>query len=220
MTTIHNVIILDKSGSMSLDNKYQTAEKGIQLEIEELRKDKNASYTQTIVEFSGEGGNSNSRVEHCFMIPLTNIHSFTGAGAGGGTPLYETIGQVIEKLLRYVNKGEKVLLKIFTDGEENTSKGKYEDPAELKKLISKVEEQNGFIVTFEGTKFDGERVAKEVGINVNNMHFHDNTMEGLTRGVKSRIGATFAYTESLSKGIDNSQQFYSAVAPEPENTQP
>lgn len=207
MVVIHNVLIVDKSSSMK-GEKYDAAIAGIKLELNELRSDENAFYTQTIVEFSSGLNDELTNVEHCFMVPLRNVREFGGVGAYGNTPMYQTIGEVLEKLARFVNPDEKVLVKIFTDGQENTSKGKYKDPLILKALIDKLEAENGFTITFEGTKFDGERIHQEVGINFSKMKFHENTGVSMLNNVRSRVSATKAYSEGLSRGVDIGQTFY------------
>lgn len=202
MKTIHNVLILDASGSMA-GSKYETATKGVSTEIFELNAAKELEgilLTQSLIEFSDI-----KTSEHLWMIPSQNVRvapKFNGAT--GGTPLYVTIEKTIKKLLEWKRPEDKVLLKIFTDGEDTTTY----DPADLKRLISRVEEENGFTITFEGTRFTGEKVARDIGIKASNMFFHDNTSDGLARGISSRTTSTVNYAVKFSAGDDLKENFY------------
>lgn len=206
MKTIHNVLILDASGSMA-GSKYHTATTGVSTEIFELNKAKELEgilLTQTLIEFSSGTGSSDI-TEHLWMIPSQNVRIAPKfRGADGGTPLYNTIEATIKKILEWKRPEDKVLLKIFTDGADTTSY----DPANLKRLISHVEEENGFTVTFEGTKFTGEKVQHDLGIKPSNMFFHDNTAESLERGIVSRTKSTIDYATRFSAGEDLKANFY------------
>lgn len=213
MKVLHNVIILDRSGSMA-GAKYETATRGVIDELKEMDKHKGElSVTQTVIEFEGDEKNPNVTV-HTFMMPSSNVKTIRFKGTAGGTPLYLTIESTINKLLEHVNAGEKVLLKIFTDGADTTNY----NPATLKALINKVEELHEFTVTFEGTKFDGEKVHHDIGVKLDNMSFHANDVSSIKMSGLSRSKGTMNYMESYSKGEQNvsSKGFYSA--PEQEQT--
>lgn len=111
--TVHNIIISDASGSMRSGNKYNTSCKSIVNELNILKKDKNVNFKQTFIEFD-----SSRYVEHLLCQDKYITENINFIGAFGGTPLYNTIGKVIDKLSTIVKENEKVLLKIFTDGED------------------------------------------------------------------------------------------------------
>jgi len=203
--TIHNVFLLDRSGSMADDNKYSVAVEGLNMELSELKKDTNANYTQTIVEFDTPGKD----ITHCLMTPLNNVPTFKGNGPRGMTALYDAIGNIIELLILSAPKDDKILLKIFTDGEENSSVSKYRHPSVLRELIKNAEKDHNFTVTFEGTKFDIDNIVRTVGISRSNTLSHDNTSAGIKMSVKSRIGATFTYSKAIIDGEDVTTNFYS-----------
>lgn len=200
--TIHNVFILDSSGSMK-GSKYNSATNGILMEIDELKKSTEVNYTQTIVEFSG----SNESKYHCWLTKITDIPKMNFQNMGDMTALYKTVIETIEKLVKEVKKNDKVLLKIFTDGQDNCS-GWLWSKERLKELINKVEKNNGFTVTFEGTEIDTASVIRDLGISASNTHVHDNTAAGITRGVQSRVAATLAYSKSVLAGEDVKTNFY------------
>lgn len=221
---IHNVHILDASLSMN-GPKYTNAINGINEELQKLKGDTEVDYTQTIVEFQSRSGHWNqlsgySEETHInrryFMKPISDCTTIAGAGANGNTPLYETIGTVIEELLAKARPGEKVLIKIFTDGEENSSRGRYRNPRDLKTLIDRVESDNDFTVTFMGTQFDVERVVRDTGINFMNTLVHDNSARGIAASYSMAADSTVLYRKSVSDGTYRGGQkadFFKSVAP-------
>lgn len=198
---IHNVAILDGSGSMA-GTKYNNACKGIKLDFETCKNEGFKSFT--FVEFNSE----RSITTHCFMRPFDVELKFNGAC--GGTPLYQTIGQTLERLLKEVPKRDKVLVKVFTDGEHNEHYGKYATVEELKPLIATCESK-GYTITFIGTAQDTNKIVKNLGLDISNTLVHDNTGEGVKMSFQTQATATTQYRKSLEKGEDVSVGFYSKV---------
>lgn len=201
---VHNVTILDGSGSMS-GPKYDNACAGIKLDFETCKNEGFKSFT--FVEF-----NDDSPVEittHCFMESFDNV-KLKFNGADSGTPLYYTVGQTLERLLKEVPKTDKVLVKIFTDGKNTKHDGKYCTPEELSPLIATCESR-GFTITFIGTKQDTFDIIRNLKIDVSNTLVHDNTGKGVKRSFQTQASATTQYRKSLEEGDDVSRGFYSKV---------
>ena len=198
---IHNVTILDGSGSMA-GAKYNNACKGIQLDFDTCKRENFKSFT--FVEFNS----AYSITTHCFMSNFDVTLKFNGAD--GGTPLYQTIGQTLERLLKKVPKGDKVLVKIFTDGDHNEYYGKYASEKELKPLITTCESQ-GYTITFIGTAIDTARIIRNLGLDESNTLVHNNTGEGVKKSFQTQAVATTQYRKSLDEGEDVSRGFYSKV---------
>lgn len=203
---VHNVHILDASGSMS-GGKYNNALSGINEELEKLKVDNDGNtITNTVIEFHGrtfasrvrEGGDVT--IEHLFMVPAANCTSIKGVGADGGTPLYQAIGETIEKLMKHINLGEKVIITVFTDGEENESHGIYQDPEVLKKLIKQVEDNYNFTVTYIGTKGDVGTVVRNLGVNMSNTLVHTNTAMSVAASYGTRGKSLKSYSKSVARG--------------------
>ena len=198
---VHNVNILDGSGSMA-GSKYDNACAGIRLDFETCKNEGFKSFT--FVEFNNGG----DITTHHFMSDFNVALKFNGTR--GGTPLYQTIGETLERLLNEVPKEDKVLVKIFTDGEENESRGKYANPSALKALIATCESR-GFTITFIGTKDDTAYIVRHLNIDVSNTLVHDNTGEGVKMSFQTQAFATTQYRKSLEEGEDVSRGFYSKV---------
>lgn len=209
---IHNVHILDASGSMQ-GPKYKNAIEGINGDLREMRNNpiEGTTVTNTVIEFSHGGwsgrgiGDGNGTHIHYFMTNASNTPDFVGRGAHGGTHLYQTVGETIEKLLKHINAGDKVLVKIFTDGEENSSSGIYRDPHVLKNLIKQVEDNHNFTVTFMGTKGDIEDMVRNVGINFSNTLSHLNTAASIGATYSMSSQATTRYRGAVARGASQDE---------------
>lgn len=214
--TIHNVHLLDRSGSMEQREKYRSAEQGINEEINVLKSDDTANYTQTIIEFDGfRGIRYNTPM---FMIPMNKVEKFVGKGPDGMTPLYEAVAYTINKLITSAAPDDRILLKIFTDGGENDSRngwGRHEGGAKkLYDLIQKVKNENNVTIAFVGTATDTQSVINDLGIDQGNTLVHDNTGAGTKMSFRQSVGATISYAKSMAAGEETVSNFYSKTVEE------
>jgi uncharacterized protein YegL len=204
--TVHNVHILDASGSMA-GSKYHNAVEGVLTEIDAIRKDKTVNYTQTTVEFD-DGWHAERITEHNFLTPIAEVKDFRPVGANGGTPLYLVVGIILTKLRNSVPKGDKVLVKIFTDGgDTRNGRGQF-NANKVKKLIDELKDE-GFTVTFVGTQQDIDIVIQSTGILRSNTLSHNNTAEGVKKSFELTRSATMSYSKAVADGLDVSANFYS-----------
>lgn len=211
--TLYSEIVLDASGSMR-GPKYDTACEGISEELTELRK-RNDNMIVRITEFEGAWSEEKqSCMKFNGPAPLDSI-KFSPKGTGGATPLYATVGYIIKDLLSKMEKGDAALVKIFTDGGDNSSYGsEYEKPGKLHDLIKEAE-QRGVVVTFVGTHFDIDAIIKNIGIHAGNTLSHDNTPASIGRTFKAATrGLTDFSTQYSTLGVDGvagTSNFYSKI---------
>lgn len=190
---MHKVVILDGSGSMQGD-KYNNAELGVKQDYEACKKE---FVDYLLVEFS----NYNTSVLYNFTTPLKFKPSY------GGTALYDTIVQVFTTLLN-TPEDEKVLVQIFTDGEDLHSMPQSKQKA--KQLIEQFNAK-GWTVTFVGTKEDVEDIQMNLSIDSTNTLVHDNTAKGVTRSFETFMEAQSTYTKNISKGVDVTSGFFKDI---------
>lgn len=200
--TIHNVHIVDVSGSMA-GLKLANAVKGINEELNELRQDKTAMYTQTIVEFSDY--NDIKTIVYKQALGLCPVYS---AMHRGMTALNQAIGETLERLSADTPVTDKVLVKIFTDGQENNSRGKYSNKHTLSQLIKECEAR-GFTVTFVGTQEVVDYAVQDLMMFDSNTLVHDNSPVGIAATFTAMRGATRSYALKAKKGKDVTKDFYS-----------
>lgn len=206
---VHNVSILDATGSMRYD-KYNNSIIGIKTEIEALKVDPNVEWKYTLIEFIQKDGYGlsdiiNKRV-HFQDIPISNVSSdikFNGAD-GGNTPLYQIVYDTITDLRSRVKSTDKVLIKVYTDGGDN------ETPEYLSRcanLIKDVQKEN-FTVTFVATNQDMRGIVNALKLDDSNTLAVSNDGAGFERGFKMSLASTRTYSAKVAKGQDVSSNFY------------
>jgi len=205
MTNSHqvfNLIILDESGSMNsikdatIDgfNEVVQTIKGGQKEFSEQE------HSITFVTFNGMGVKT-----HLFNQAVNKLDELDKSKfrPNASTPLYDAIGESVNKLQIEVNKAEKknVLVTILTDGYENASK-EYTGAA-VKKLIEELKENN-WTFTYMGADHDVEAVATSISIS-NTIQFTKSAggMKNLfakERSARMKYSKKLRNNESVDKG--------------------
>lgn len=205
--TIHIVHVLDRSGSMGSygNSKLAVAIQGINSEIAELKKDDSINYTFTYVAFD-----TTIKIPY-YKRPLAVISRIQET-SGNATALNQAVGETLEKLLKDVkaDPDSKVLVKIFTDGGENASSGKYRTSDSVKSIIKEVEDK-GFTVTFVGVKEDVAIVINNYGVKASNSLVHDNTSKGVEASFSASTSATKSYASKVLNNEDVSEGFYKST---------
>jgi hypothetical protein len=199
---INNVFIVDLSSSMNDYGKLPVALKGINDEMEVLKKDPNAEYLITIVEFSDP---EKIRVA-VDRVPLKDMKTYS-AIANGWTALYQATGETLERMKGLKKAGEAVLVKIFTDGGENKSRGKYSSKHALSQMIKECED-DGFTITFVGTETDVKTVIDSLGVDESNTHVHFNDTQSIGETFALASSATLNYSRNLRAGKSVKKGFY------------
>lgn len=201
---VHNVHILDRSGSMgrrsSAHSKLTNALIGINDEISELKQDNSVDYLQSFVLFDDR------IIVDSFRQPVKDMNP-VNASHGGMTALYQAIGETLEMIIANKDDDEKTIVKVFTDGNENASRGKFSNSAELSAFI-KTAEDHDVTVSFVGTVADTERVIRMLGIDESNTLVHNNTAEDVKRVFKTTASATKTYVARSLAGEDTLTGFY------------
>lgn len=201
--TIHNVDILDATGSMA-GSKYENSKKGIIEGIEALQKDNAVDWTYSLFEFVDS---YKGVVEHRILGDLSTDIKFNGP-IGANTPLYKTIFDVLTKINGLVvNKNNKVLVRIYTDGGDNSS-GNLRVSA--KDLIHVLNSEN-FTITFVATKQDMESIQRRLDLDKSNTLAVDNTGDGFEKAFRSSNLARTSYAISASLGEDVSTGYFKDI---------
>ena len=169
---VHNLIILDESGSMESIKKstiqgfnelVQTV-KGIGKQYPEQE------HLITLITFNGLG----HKILH-FIDPVEKIEQIdaTRYNPDASTPLYDTMGFAFAKLRQIVENVEdyNVLVTIMTDGEENAST-EYSGAA-IKKIVEELK-QNRWTFTYIGADHDVDHFAASISID-NIMKYEKNS---------------------------------------------
>jgi hypothetical protein len=194
---VHNVVILDNSGSMA-GFKFVNAYTGVKNEIELLKNQTSVKYIYSLFNF--DYTNATLCVDHQ-PIGLVELPRMS---TNNGTPLYLTIVRAYEHIIKYHKKDINVLLKIFTDGRDEHSKGYLEDAI---KSIQAMKDM-GVTVTFVGTDEDVKFIINELKVDASNTLVHDNTSEGVKIAFDRSAQATMNYTTKVAAGEDVKVGFF------------
>lgn len=201
---IHNVFIVDASGSMS-GKKYDNAINGVNELLKSITNDTETENNVMIVEF--EDSNIRRRLALNEWIPT----EYVGMGTGGMTPLNQAIGETLEYVETVRKKdydvNDKVLVSIFTDGGENSSIGKYSNSTYLGNYIKELEVL-GFTITFIGTQNEVNYAIQTLSMDPTNTLVHMNTAASIKDSFNKTVMARSVYSKSVAKGEDVKAEFY------------
>ena len=195
-TTIHNMLILDESGSMH--SIYHQALTGANETIQSTREAQNRYPDQdhrfTFVTFNTIDPNIKTVIDD---QPVADVKDLTEAdyNPSACTPLYDAMGMSITALERKVKEGDKVLVTVITDGLENASR-EYSGKA-LKEMVDRLRGK-GWTIVYIGANQDAVEVAKELGIE-NSLNFHA-SIEGTQAMFARHRRSKDIYYEKLERG--------------------
>lgn len=204
--TIHNVFLLDASGSMRDGypvSKYNNGVKGINDLLQSVNEDLDNHNTISIMEFDSDY--RGQRVEWHTIMSNKKIVSFKGRGANGGTPLNDAIGKAITDVTNQRKAGEKVLITVFTDGEENSSH--VYTNSSIKTLIE-AGKNNDVTVAFVGTERDTRIAIQSFGLFASNTMSYDGTADGLGATMRAASASRTLYSKKVAKGEDVKENFF------------
>lgn len=204
---VHNLIILDESGSMesikpSIINGFNElvqSIKGIQEQFPEQ------DHYISIVSFNGFG----NKIMH-FMDEVSKLNSIDSSNykPDSMTPLYDAMGFSFTKLKKELESqtNYNVLVTILTDGEENSSK-EYTGTV-IKNMIEELSEGN-WTFTYIGTDHDVEKMATNLSIK-NSMVFEKN-VEGIKSMFEKQHFSRMRYSSNIREKKDFKENYFNKV---------
>ncbi len=197
ITNVHNIIIVDESGSMCFLAQATVA--GINETINAIKKaqEKHADTQRhflTLVTF--DSGNREEWVRAIIKDqPINTVDKFTAYSPCGGTPLYDAIGTTLSTMHRNImtDANATAVVTIISDGMENTS---HEWTAsQVVKLIDQLTDE-GWTFSYMGSDHDVQSVTTFLHIH-NVVEFsHDET--GASNTWQRDMSAKMSYFDNLS----------------------
>jgi hypothetical protein len=204
---VHNLIILDESGSMESIKKptiqgfneiVQTI-KGIELQFPEQE------HFISLVSFNGTGLKTHLWKEPAGKLGQLDASTYYPCAS---TPLFDAMGYGLSRLSAELAEIEEcnVLVTIFTDGEENASK---EYNGELiKEMVNNLKTKR-WTFTYIGTDHDVDLVA--VSLSITNVTSFGKNARGINTFFKHEKAARYAYSEKLRNKQNITNDFYVKV---------
>lgn len=174
--TIHNLVILDESGSMH--EIRQQAIAGLNDTVGTIRAAQqqypDQQHRLTMVTFSSDFGKQTVRYiaddQPIAKVPKIEDDKYIPRG---GTPLYDAMGTCITRLRSQCNDGDQVLVTVITDGMENSS---HEFSGTAIKSIVGLLREKGWVFAYIGANQDAVEVASE--LNIDNAMNYESSKEG------------------------------------------
>lgn len=156
MSKFHIGYVLDMSGSMS--DGGSDVPGGVANYIDSTKKEiPDASFTLTIFDTVFE-----TWVDSLPLSAINGKELVRKYQPRGGTALYDAVGDTIEKIKRQMRAGDRAIVVITTDGEENSSR--VENEKSINKKIKKLQKSGDWTFVFIGTEIDAWDAARKIGI--------------------------------------------------------
>ncbi|MDR1591799.1 MAG: VWA domain-containing protein [Prevotellaceae bacterium] len=201
---VHNLIILDESGSMEsikttiiqgFNELVQTIQ-GIEKQFPEQE------HFISFVSFNGLG----QKLLH-FIDPASKLKQINDKtyNPDASTPLFDAMGFSINKLKQSL-QGQtdyNVLVTILTDGEENASKEFSGN--DIKKLVEELK-QNRWTFTYIGTDHDVEKIA--ISLSINNTMVFEKSEAGIKDMFLKEQSSRTAYSQKIRSKEDTTSNYF------------
>lgn len=185
---VHVLMVLDMSGSMS--DKWDDTIGGANSYIEGLKSDTESDYRVTIVNFD------TYYEVLCSGVPLSEVPELNKENycPRGMTALYDALGRAIHEAEPKVSEGDKAIVVIITDGQENSSR-EYSSRT-IRTKIESLQAQGNWTFVYLGAAASAWEDASSMGICVNNtMRYSKDKTQNLYRGLSV---ATMAYSGDMA----------------------
>lgn len=207
---ILNVFLLDDTGSMA--SKVPATVDGFNKVLEDTESVSRNTFVKStdVLALFGEQGH---------LIVKDKVERLSGNFTDDGlwynpnrgrTALWWAVVEAInltESRLSTQPKGSKVILTIFTDGEDNASATAEHT---LAKDLIKAKQEKGWVINFigAGEKSFIEKMSGSVGIFASNTMNYSNTSTGTTEAFNRMSGSRIRYTTAVADGSDSNVGFF------------
>ena len=171
---VHNLIIVDESGSMEVIRKQAFVGMNETLQTVRKMQEKFPDQEQFVTLLTFDTGHTTWHYDNQPAAQTKDL-DWKAYSPGGGTPLYDAIGKGISKTNAQIEDGDHVLVTIITDGEENSSEeciitdGEENSSEEwtlkmIRKMIEKLKKQNWTFTLIGTDNLDVETMAHSFAI--------------------------------------------------------
>ena len=219
MKKIHTLSILDRSGSMS-SYKARTIE-SFNSDLAALREQAKTAgvkvYNTLLTFASNNNWSASDESDFRFSRVLADVSDCPDLTSdeytpNGGTPLLDAIGKGIERLKTELgddlgSDDVHILVSIFTDGEENSSRSYKKD--QIKKMIDHFSENGKWTFTFIGcgSLENVTATSGQLGIKAGNTVAFQATDAGYNAAYCARAASYTTYIGSVTTGNSTDDLF-------------
>ena len=165
---VHNLIIVDESGSMSIIRKQAFTGMNETLQTVRQMQKKFPDQVQFVTLLTFDSCHTTWHYDNASALKTKDL-SWKAYNPGSGTPLYDAIGKGISKVNAQVEDGDHVLVTIITDGEENSSQEW--TLKMIRTMIEKLKKQHWTFTLIGTDNLDVEAMAHSFAIE-EHLEFH------------------------------------------------
>ena len=201
---VHNLIILDESGSM--DSIRETTIQGFNEIVQTVKgiekEHPDQEHFISFISFNGLGTKLHNFIDPVEKLNQLNTKTYH---PDASTPLFDAMGFGLTKLKQELANQTHyhVLVTILTDGEENASR-EFSGKA-IKQLVEEMK-MSGWTFTYIGTDHDVEKFAMTVSI-TNTLVFSKNEEDMKLMFAKEK-SARKGYSDKIDRNEDTQDNFY------------
>jgi uncharacterized protein with von Willebrand factor type A (vWA) domain len=214
---LYYLFLIDRSGSMSAVREQTVKNINEQIKtLKESAKNERLLTKLTIMLFDSLAENRFDYLvcnKDINKVPLIEYESYV---PDGGTPLRDAIGYSVTRLQKNLNnilenENVKVLVTIFTDGQENSSRSWSHE--QIQKMIKQLSEDGKFIFTFVGAGgiVEVKQYASSIGISESNTCAYVNSSIGNNEAFKNLRMATTNFVSGYASHKNVSLDFFAKV---------
>lgn len=207
-------ISLDTSYSITSYGLVQATANDYNNQISSIKKnaldyDQEVSATLSV---NGFGNTDLARIEY-FDDPIQNVNSIeprTFRAEGRGTPLYDSVGLLIEEFEKVQDKDASFLIVAITDGQENSSRRWKAD--KLSKKIKELQATDRWSFVFRVPRGYAGPLVRSLNLFEGNVQEWDQTEAGLKQSSMETVAGMDTYFSNTSQGIKATKTFYASTA--------
>lgn len=198
---VHNLIVVDESGSMSIIRKQAFTGMNETLQTIRQMQEKYPNQEQFVTLLTFDTDHATWHYDNA-PASMTKDLRWKDYNPGGCTPLYDAIGKGISKVNAQVRNDDHVLVTIITDGEENSSR---EWTLKMvRNMIEKLKTQNWTFTLIGTDNLDVETMAQSFAID-EHLEFQQDeegtkAMFARERRSRERFNFCMAASTSIPKG--------------------
>lgn len=220
---LYYAFVLDRSGSMSGVRQETVNNVNEQINVmKDAEQNTDVEIFLTVVLFDERGKSQADWFQYLYVnCPISKVELIKEEQyvPHGGTPLRDAIGTTVTLIQKELgdtlgNDNVKVLITIYTDGQENSSITYTAE--QIKAMVEHLSADGKFVFAFvgAGTLDAVTQVSKTLGVNASNTMAYKNDKKGHALASKSINRSFMSFTNAYSSGADVSADYFSAPVEE------
>ena len=212
-----NVIGISEDHSASMRGLTHLAARDYNRQIATITSNAIQHQQDTIVSVVSCGAGHTDKIARTVVnssvIALKPVAEALYEARGRGTPLYDSVGDLIEQFEAMPDANDpnvSFIVLVITDGEENSSK-KWSG-RELAEKIRQLQNTDRWTFIFRVPKGATQRIVRNLGVHPGNVQEWDQTEKGITTSSEQTAEAFNTFFADRAAGKKSTKSFYTSLA--------